>query len=110
LSPLSTLVRFWLFLAAVCTGCAGTAPRLSEAQVGRALARWPDATTEQLERGRERYMDTCSRCHTLHTPDEFPAERWPTLVDDMMRRARLARTDADEVVRYLVSAAEPIER
>ena len=84
-------------------GCAGQIPHATPAQVEVAARRWPDATRDQLEHGRDLYIRRCSGCHTLYKPSALPAERWPAILDQMAPRARLASQETESLLPYLVA-------
>lgn len=92
-----------LALALTLSACAGGGgvPHPTPVQVSRAQTRWPGATRESLERGRDLYVARCSGCHPLHRPAEFPASRWPALLAKMAPRARLTPAERDLVLAYL---------
>lgn len=97
-------------LAIVVVALAACAPQLGQvtiAQVDWAAKTWPGTTRLDLEQGRATYIDKCSGCHTLHLPEEYPADHWRDVVVEMAPRAKLDGAEQDRVIRYLMAAAEP---
>jgi len=84
--------------------CAPALPVVTPALVGTARQRWPDAGTEDLERGRRLYVDRCSSCHSLHLPNEYPEAKWEEAIGEMQHRARLLPEEREAIRRFLLSA------
>lgn len=76
------------------------------ADVAAATERWPGTTVADLQHGRSLYASHCSSCHALYRPEAYSADKWRGFVTEMIGRAKLAPTEADDVIRYLVVAAE----
>jgi mono/diheme cytochrome c family protein len=91
-----------IVLGAALLGCAPGLPQPEPADARAAQTAFPGTTEADLERGRTAYVRRCAACHRLHRPGELPAARWPTMVDKMTARAKLSRTDAADITRYLV--------
>ncbi|HSD28943.1 MAG TPA: hypothetical protein VLL75_16710 [Vicinamibacteria bacterium] len=85
--------------------CAAGLRHASPADVALVAARWPGTTVEDLERGRRLYVRRCSGCHNLVLPSAHSPRRWPELVDEMVKEARLRPGERDDVVRFLVAVA-----
>ncbi len=85
--------------------CAVTIPSLSDEQTRIASQQWPDVTVESLSKGRDLYIRHCAGCHSLHSPIEYSSARWPKVVAEMSRKARLHGEDSLLVLRYLQSAS-----
>ena len=92
---------------AAAVACAPQLGQVTTLQVDWAAKTWPGTTRLDLEQGRATYIDKCSGCHTLHTPDEYPADHWRKVVLEMAPRAKLDAAEQDRVIRYLMAAAEP---
>lgn len=69
-----------------------------------AQSRWEDTTVASLSRGRALYVARCSSCHSLHVPATISATRWPTLIEEMTRRANLRPDERVLILRYLITA------
>ncbi|MBI5240063.1 MAG: cytochrome c [Elusimicrobia bacterium] len=79
-----------LALAAALAACAGSIPR---------------APSTALARGRELYVAKCSSCHALYAPREYPPQRWPGLVADMSRPAKVTEEQARSILSYLLAVS-----
>lgn len=101
----------WLLLTAlVCvttTACgpkAGAAPGpLSMASAELARSRWPDASPESLEQGRQLFLANCHRCHSYPDRAAYTAEEWPGLVRRMGRKAHISDSEAMLVLRFVLT-------
>jgi mono/diheme cytochrome c family protein len=54
-----------------------------------------------LEKGKTVFTNRCGRCHGLHDPKEFTAEKWDVILQRMVPRARLNPEDAADVEAYI---------
>ena len=52
------------------------------------------------------YGARCSVCHAPHQPSEFPADRWPSLVEEMRERSKIDPAEQSLIERYLVTMAK----
>ncbi|MGO9831718.1 MAG: hypothetical protein ACLPJH_16390 [Myxococcaceae bacterium] len=97
------------FLALFALGLAGCAslPQPTPADVTRAQKTYPDVTLESLTLDRKTYVKTCSGCHALHLPTEFPAQRWPSLVQKMVtvQKVKLSTEQRQQIEQFLLAMA-----
>ena len=101
------LPRFFSGLLAVgLAGCASL-PQPTAADVQRAQKTKPDVTLESLTLDRKTYVKTCSGCHALHLPAEFPGNRWPSLVQQMVtvQKVKLTGTQREQIEEFLIALA-----
>jgi mono/diheme cytochrome c family protein len=96
----------WVLVLLLAPTCGLSLPVATPTDVQRAQARYPGVTSAELERGRTLYGARCSVCHAPHSPTEFTADRWPTLVGEMRERAKLDDTEQALIERYLVTMAK----
>jgi hypothetical protein len=94
--------KYLIGLIACLAGCAATLPLLTQDDAQRAVRRWPDATLQNLNQGRDLYIDRCSGCHSLHPPDEYSEANWRLEIERMKTRARLTESQKELVLRYLI--------
>jgi mono/diheme cytochrome c family protein len=101
---------FPAFVGATTAACgpkAGAAPGpLSMASAELARSRWPDASLESLEQGRQLFLANCHRCHAYPDRTAYTAEEWPSLVRRMGRKARLSDAEAMLVLRFVLTDRE----
>jgi hypothetical protein len=81
-------------------------PEPSAADAVRAANLWPGTTVGDLHRGKQRYVQSCSGCHGLIDPHQFPEARWPGFVKEMSGRLQLSKVDVQDLTRYLVVASQ----
>ena len=88
-------------------GCSSL-PQPTTVDVSRAQTRLPDMTLEKLTQGRKTYVGTCSGCHALHLPTEFPAQRWPALLDEMQveHKLKLTGEQRKQIEEFLIAMAQ----
>jgi cytochrome c5 len=55
----------------------------TQADVERAVAKYPTATLAQLTQGHDLYVANCGMCHGLKNPKSESATAWPGIVEDM---------------------------
>jgi len=59
------------------------------------------ATLSDLQAGRAIFINSCGRCHSLYSPDNFSAANWKTIVPNMASRAGLSATETAQVTKYV---------
>ncbi len=93
------LVVFW--------ACSPGLPQPDARDASRAQTRWPDSSLDELGRGRELYVKSCSGCHALKAPTAVDPAQWDAKVSKMRKRHGVKITDeeADVIVRYLWTVA-----
>ena len=81
-------------------------PRLED--VAHAQDAYPGTTLASLTESRRVYVRICSGCHALRLPKEFPAARWPSLVDEMVtvQKVRLSPEQRRQIDEFLIVMAE----
>lgn len=97
-----------LFLTA-CFPKAGTAPGpLSANALAGAQARWPDTSGEELERGRQLFLQHCDGCHSYPDRTAYSEQKWPSIARRMGSKADLSEVDTERVLRFiLANRSEP---
>lgn len=70
-----------------------------------ASQRWPGTDTIALQHGRTLYIDNCARCHNLYLPGAFTEKEWVDIMPKMKKKARITDTEADGILRYVLSSA-----
>jgi mono/diheme cytochrome c family protein len=94
-----------LLLVLIAIGCATAVVQPTREDVTWASTLWPETTLEDLQRGRTLYVGKCAGCHHLHRPDEYSADRWRTLVDEMRKEAKVSEAEGALILKYLSAAS-----
>ena len=81
-------------------------PEATPAMASFAQTRWPDATIEQLARGRATMGARCAECHGLAAPTAEPAHEWPGIMKRMAKKAKLEDAQREDILRYVLAARE----
>lgn len=85
----------------------GTAPGpLSSSALEGAQARWPEASGESLEKGRQLYLASCSGCHSYPDMGHYTEEQWPAIVSRMGNKSDLSQEDSELVLRFVLAARQ----
>lgn len=97
-----------LFLAA-CFPKAGTVPGpLSSGAIASAQSRWPNTSAEELEQGRQLFLNHCNTCHSYPDRAAYSEAEWPGLARRMGKKADLKEAESELVLRFiLANRAEP---
>jgi hypothetical protein len=84
-------------------GCASL-PQPTPGDVTHAQEAYPGTTLASLSGARTTYVRTCSGCHALHLPTEFPAQRWPSLVNEMVtvQKVKLSPEQRQQIEEFLI--------
>jgi hypothetical protein len=91
----------------VLAGCASMLPEVTVDDARRAEERWPGTTQAMLEQGRQKYIDRCGGCHSLHLPAEFTEAEWQRAVNAMQARAKVGVGEKELILRYLAVTRNP---
>lgn len=59
------------------------------------------ATLEDLQQGRDLYINHCGACHQLYTPETYNTAQWQSIVSNMAPRTNLTSTQTKLVLKYL---------
>jgi hypothetical protein len=57
--------------------------------------------TAEITQGKEIYDNKCGKCHKLFSPTEFSRKKWPGIVDNMQRKAKITDEQKALVVAYV---------
>jgi hypothetical protein len=60
-----------------------------------------NATLQQLQQGRELYINNCNGCHSLYSPDSFTPAQWNSILSTMGPRSGMVTSDIQLVTKYL---------
>jgi cytochrome c553 len=103
--PWKTLLGTGLVLALV--SCAQLPPPTPQ-DVTRAQEAYPGTTLASFTEARTTYVKTCSGCHALHLPKEYPAQRWPSLVNEMVtvQKVKLTEAERQRIEEFLIVMAD----
>jgi len=59
------------------------------------------ATLQELKAGRETYINRCTKCHGLVSPDRYNMNDWTFIISKMSPRAHLTPTEANTLYKYV---------
>ncbi|HEY4284959.1 MAG TPA: cytochrome c [Chthoniobacterales bacterium] len=62
------------------------------------------ATATSLDHGRRIFASRCIECHVLPPISNYPADRWPKIVNWMAPRASLKPEERQAVLTYVLAA------
>ena len=62
-------------------------------------------TTTELEAGKLLMEEKCARCHQLKAVKDYQVEKWATILDRMLPKAKLSGNEGDKVRAYIYAAA-----
>jgi mono/diheme cytochrome c family protein len=79
---------------------------MNQADAARLSARGQPTTVAELAEGRTLFVARCAACHRLPRPTDVSADKWPSFVDEMAARSKLAPPQAGAVLRYLLAASD----
>ena len=92
-----------LFLAA-CFPKAGTVPGpLSSIAIESAQAKWPGTSAEELERGRQLFLDNCNSCHSYPDRMAYTEAEWPGIARRMGRKVELKDAEIELLVHFILA-------
>jgi hypothetical protein len=92
-----------LFLAA-CFPKAGTVPGpLSALAIESAQAKWPGTSAEELELGRQLFLNHCNSCHSYPDRITYNEAEWPKITQRMGRKVDLKEAETELVLRFILA-------
>lgn len=74
-----------------------------EAQLTAIKAKYPDATTEQLNEGYSIYTGACTNCHGQKNIFKRSEASWLHEIDDMSPKAKLTAAQKDALTKYILA-------
>jgi hypothetical protein len=66
-------------------------------------AKHSGATMEKLKEGYGIYTGTCTNCHKAKAIYAYTEEKWPAIIDNMSKKAKLTDTQKDALTQYVFS-------
>lgn len=78
---------------------------VSEQLLAVAKTKFENASLEQLSAGHDLYFGKCTNCHGAKKISKFPTENWPSIIDDMARKARISDTEKQAVLQYVTAVS-----
>ncbi len=83
-------------------GCASAIPLPTENDVSVAQERWQGTSLNDLQTGRNVYIQKCSGCHSLKPPESYSEQKWATIFPKMSQKAKLKKAESEYLKRYLL--------
>ena len=90
-----------VFLSVIGTSCSKNDTSISNLYLPTSSDVTANATLDQLTQGRQLYIDNCSRCHQLYSPDSFSANQWKTIIAAMAPRTPMSSAEVQMVTKYV---------
>lgn len=79
-------------------------PPVTDAMIVYANGAWPDSNRTQLEFGRSVMAERCNECHGRPAVTSESAEEWPSVVETMGRKSKLAPPEQAALLRFVLAA------
>lgn len=100
------LITIWSCTKKAAPAKSETGASVNSATTTTTTATKPVVSPELIAIGKATYEAKCGRCHALHAPDEFTAEKWVPYVDAMALKAKLTDTEKTNVLAYVQANAK----
>ncbi|HEX3133749.1 MAG TPA: hypothetical protein VHX44_09240 [Planctomycetota bacterium] len=98
-----------MFIALSVSGCVEI-PRVTPELVTVAVQRDRTTTQERLEVGRSIYVNRCSSCHSLYSPDAYSESEWKSWVRRMGPKSHIDRGQEATLLVFLFAARDMVMR
>jgi mono/diheme cytochrome c family protein len=59
------------------------------------------ASLDELQQGRELYINNCNSCHYLHSPDDYSASYWKSIIPQMAPKTGMNADEVAKVTKYV---------
>ncbi len=92
LRSLAVLAAAGAFTGCVATNLEGLAPQ-------------PSSGGSKALRGREIYLDDCTRCHKAEPVTDYTRAQWQKIMPEMIEETKLGPADADAVTAYVMAVS-----
>ena len=66
--------------------------------------RFPEATPESLEQGRQTLVASCNKCHGYPDLAQYADARWPKIIERMGAKAKLTPEESTRVLQFVLTA------
>jgi hypothetical protein len=83
------------------SGCTKTTNDTSSLYIPSASDVTANATLQELQQGRELYVNYCNRCHGLYTPENYTPTQWKSILSNMGPRTTMTSSDILLVTKYV---------
>src|SRR5438067_1970148 len=64
------------------------------------------ARSAMIAQGKTVYIAKCGRCHGLKNTAKYTPERWTTILQKMIPKAKLDESEAEQVTAYVIANAK----
>lgn len=80
-----------------------------ETQLKAIQSKYPETTMETLKEGHGIYTGVCTNCHGAKNIYSRSEEKWPGIIDNMAKKAKITDVQKDAVLKYVLAmkAAQP---
>jgi cytochrome c2 len=68
-----------------------------------AKTRWPETSAEDLEKGRQLFLDNCSSCHSYPDRSAYSEKEWPVIARRMGDKVDMKEADTELLVRFILA-------
>lgn len=80
-----------------------------ETQLKAIQSKYPEVTMETLKEGHGIYTGVCTNCHGAKNIYSRSEEKWPSIIDNMAKKAKITDAQKNAVLKYVLAmkAAQP---
>lgn len=96
---LSLIIISTAFFVASCA--TSLIPTISSEHIKYANERWGNINSSDLIAAREKYIQTCSGCHSLPLITDHDEKKWTELINDMTKEINLPDADKEIIQKYV---------
>lgn len=94
-----------VFLSFLGTSCSKNDLSISNLYVPASTDVTSNATLDDLTQGRQLYIDNCSRCHSLYSPDSYTVGQWEYILPSMTPRTHMSAAEVKLVTKYVTKGS-----
>jgi mono/diheme cytochrome c family protein len=108
---MKAMKNFWktvplILVAALLSNCTKNTVDTSLLYTPTAADVTTNATLLELQQGRELYINNCSACHGLYSPDSYTATQWKSILNTMAPRTGMVSSDILLVTKYVAKGKQ----
>ena len=90
-----------VFFSVIGTSCSKNDTNISSLYTPSSSDVTANATLDELTQGRQLYIDNCSRCHMLYSPDRYSSSQWNSIIAAMAPRTPMSASEVQLVKKYV---------
>ncbi len=95
------LIISQLVFVLVLMSCTKGSPDTSQLYVPTESNVTANATLDELQQGRELFINNCGACHSLYIPESYAPSEWKNILNQMGPKTSMSAAEIELVLKYV---------